>query len=175
MSNNREIHKKRYDATLKLINKFVKKEEVILDIGEYNTFSEILESNGFYVLNTEKIDLDLFPEVVKNVKADIIIALEILEHLISPFPLLKNLPANRLIATVPLRLWFKSAYRNNNNKWDCHYHEFEDWQFDWLLEKSGWKIIYKEKWKSPVKGIGLRPILRHFFPRYYAVYAERTL
>jgi hypothetical protein len=24
--------------------------------------------------------------------------------------------------------------------WDRHYHEFEDWQLDWLL-KTGWKIM----------------------------------
>jgi hypothetical protein len=28
--------------------------------------------------------------------------------------------------------------------WDRHYHEFEDWQFDWLLEKSNWKIEKKK-------------------------------
>jgi hypothetical protein len=30
--------------------------------------------------------------------------------------------------------------------WDRHYHEFEDWQLDWLLEKTGWKIIDSQKW-----------------------------
>ena len=39
---------------------------------------------------------------------------------------------------VPLNLWFASAYRNKTDLWDRHYHEFEDWQFDWLLEKAGW-------------------------------------
>ena len=31
---------------------------------------------------------------------------EILEHLVSPFPLLKNLNCKRLFVTVPLSLWF---------------------------------------------------------------------
>ena len=75
---------------------------------------------------------------------------------------------------MPLRLWFSSAYRNKNDIRDCHYHEFEDWQFDWLLEKSGWKIIKKEYWTNPTKKIGLRPFLRLFVKRYYAVYAERV-
>ncbi|MCW8980959.1 MAG: methyltransferase, partial [Altibacter sp.] len=51
--------------------------------------------------------------------------------------------------------------------------EFEDWQFDWLLEKAGWTIKKREKFTNPVKKIGIRPILRRFTPRYYLVYAER--
>ena len=56
---------------------------------------------------------------------------------------------------------------------DRHYHEFEDWQFDWLLEKAGWNIKKRQKWTSPISKIGIRPILRKFTPRYYAVYAEK--
>ena len=56
-----------------------------------------------------------------------------------------------------------------------HYHEFEDWQFDWLLEKSNWEIEKKEKWTSPIKKIGFRPILRKFTPRYYIVYATKSV
>jgi hypothetical protein len=58
--------------------------------------------------------------------------------------------------------------------WDRHYHEFEDWQLDWLLEKTGWKIIGREKFTHPVKKIGFRPLLRFFTPRYYIVYAEKV-
>jgi hypothetical protein len=58
--------------------------------------------------------------------------------------------------------------------WDRHYHEFEDWQFDWLLEKSNWKIEKKEKWTSPIKKIGFRPLLRTITPRYYIVYATKN-
>ena len=56
---------------------------------------------------------------------------------------------------------------------DRHYHEFEDWQLDWLLEKTGWKITAREKFTHPVKKLGFRPLLRYFTPRYYVVYAER--
>ena len=47
-------------------------------------------------------------------------------------------------ASVPLRLWFANAYRNKSDQRDQHFHEFEDWQFDWLLEKAGWKIKAKK-------------------------------
>jgi hypothetical protein len=51
---------------------------------------------------------------------------------------------------------------------------FEDWQLDWLLEKTGWKIIDSEKFTHPVKKIGFRPFLRLITPRYYIVYAEKV-
>lgn len=164
---------RRYKNTQKFISKFISKSEKILDLGVENPFSDILKNEGFTVFNSGEADLDLQPEIVKNFDVEVITALEILEHLVSPFPVLQNLPGKKLIVTIPLRLWFSTAYRNLNDQRDWHYHEFEDWQFDWLLEKSGWKVIYKEKWKAPVKAIGFRPILRIFTDRYYAVYAER--
>jgi hypothetical protein len=33
-----------------------------------------------------------------------------------------------------------SAYRSKTDMWDRHYHEFEDWQLDWLLEKPDGKL-----------------------------------
>ena len=38
---------------------------------------------------------------------------------------------------------------------------------------EGWKIIKKELWKNPSFKLGIRPLLRNFTNRYYAVYAER--
>jgi len=105
---------------------------------------------------------------------DVVTAFEIIEHLVSPFELLRKLPADKLIATVPLRLWFSDAYRSPSDPRDRHFHEFEMWQFDWLLEKAGWKIIERRKWTSPSGKIGFRPILRRFTPRYYGVYAVRS-
>ena len=93
---------------------------------------------------------------------------------INQYPLLKNITAKRIFLTVPIRLWFSKAYKSKSDPLDRHYHEFEPWQFDWLLEKSGWKIIKKEYWKNPSSKIGFRPLLRRFTNRYYAVYAERS-
>jgi hypothetical protein len=45
--------------------------------------------------------------------------------------------------------------------WDRHYHEFEDWQLDWLLE-TGWKIIDSQKWTNPVKN-WYPPIIALFY------------
>lgn len=166
-------HERRYKLTLKFLQEVLPAPATILDLGVRNSFSKIMEENGYTVYNTEGEDLDLLPEIVKKYDVDAITAFEIFEHLIAPFNVLRAIESPKLIATIPLDLWFAKAYRSKTDKWDRHYHEFEDWQFDWLLEKSNWKIIEKEKWTSPTSKIGFRPILRKFVPRYYAVYAEK--
>jgi hypothetical protein len=164
---------KRYRITLDFLKKHVNSSEEILDLGVANPFSEILKNNNYKVTNTSGEDLDIDYSAIKNSKAEVVTAFEIFEHLVAPFNALKEIKADKLIASVPLKLWFSNAYKNPNDKRDRHYHEFEDWQFDWLLEKSGWEIISRKKWTNPTKKIGLRPILRFFTPRYYIVYAKR--
>jgi hypothetical protein len=164
---------KRYKHTLDFLQKVLPAPAVVLDLGIRNPFTEIMEENGYTVYNTSGEDLDEFPEIINNIKVDAVVAFEILEHLLSPYVLLKNIKAEKLITTIPLKLWFANAYRSKTDAWDRHYHEFEDWQFDWLLEKSGWHIKDTNKWTSPVNKIGFRPVLRKITPRYYAVYAER--
>lgn len=168
-----DIHQKRYAKTLEFLQKVVPAPATILDLGTRNAFTEIMEQNGYTVFNTSGEDLDLQPEVVKEYKVDAVTAFEIFEHLIAPFNVLRAFSSAKLVTTIPLRLWFATAYRSKIDEWDRHYHEFEDWQFDWLLEKSGWEIKDTSKWTSPIRKIGFRPILRTFTPRYYAVYAER--
>ncbi|WP_299109213.1 methyltransferase [uncultured Tenacibaculum sp.] len=168
-----KLPKKRYTHTLKFLKNHIPPSSTILDLGVRNPFSEIMEENGYTVFNTNGEDLDMLPQLVKEYNVDVVTAFEIFEHLIAPFNVLREIEATKLVATVPLDLWFSKAYRSKTDMWDRHYHEFEDWQFDWLLEKSGWNIKETEKWTNPVNKIGIRPILRSFTPRYYAVYAEK--
>ncbi|UAB74399.1 methyltransferase [Mesoflavibacter sp. SCSIO 43206] len=164
---------KRYKLTFQFLEKHISKSETILDLGVENPFTKILKGNGFSVKNTKGEDLDIDTSTIENSDATVVTAFEIFEHLLSPFTVLKSIKANKLVISVPLRLWFSSAYRSKTDMWDRHYHEFEDWQLDWLLEKTGWKIIDRQKWTNPTKKLGIRPILRWFTPRYYIVYAER--
>lgn len=164
---------KRYKLTFQFLEKHISKSETILDLGVENPFTKILKGNGFSVENTKGEDLDIDTSTIENSDATVVTAFEIFEHLLSPFTVLKSIKANKLVISVPLRLWFSSAYRSKTDMWDRHYHEFEDWQLDWLLEKTGWKIIDRQKWTNPTKKLGIRPILRWFTPRYYIVYAER--
>ncbi|MFC0604747.1 methyltransferase domain-containing protein [Winogradskyella pulchriflava] len=165
---------KRYKHTLNFLNKHIKTSESILDLGVKNPFSEIMISEGFSVENTQGEDLDEDHSNINNSSADVITAFEIFEHLLSPYEVLKSIKAKKIIISVPLRLWFATAYRSKTDMLDRHYHEFEDWQLDWLLEKTGWTIKDRQKWTNPVKKIGIRPLLRQFTPRYYIVYAVRT-
>ncbi len=164
---------KRYKHTIEFLERHISKSEIVLDLGVENPFSKIMKEHGFSVQNTKGEDLDINHTTLENENYTVTTAFEIFEHLLSPLEILKNLKSDKLVASIPMRLWFAPAYKSKTDKWDRHYHEFEDWQFDWLLEKAGWKVIKREKFTNPVKKIGIRPLLRVFTPRYYMVYAER--
>ncbi len=169
-----KLPKKRYKITLDFLKENVAADRKILDLGVANPFTDYLNKAGYDVQNTTGEDLDLDFSVVQQTDREVLTAFEILEHMVAPFTLLQEASATKLVASVPLKLWFASAYKSKTDDWDRHYHEFEDWQFDWLLEKSGWHIKKRLKFTNPVKKIGIRPILRRFTPRYYLVYAERA-
>lgn len=165
---------KRYAHTLEFLRKHVPVAHSILDMGINNPFSEIMRKEGYTVSNTSGEDLDLDQSALAKGGYDVLTAFEIFEHLLNPFTVLQNVKSDRLIISVPLRLWFSPAYRSKTDMWDRHYHEFEDWQLDWLLEKTGWVIKDRKKWTNPTKKLGIRPLLRSITPRYYIVYAERA-
>lgn len=164
---------KRFRNTLEFLKKHVSTDEKILDLGVDNPFSKIMKSEGFLVQNTAGEDLDNDQRALHNVNYDVLTAFEIFEHLLNPFTVLQQVKSKKLLISIPMRLWFSPAYRSKTDVWDRHYHEFEDWQLDWLLAKTGWQIIDSRKWTNPVKKFGLRPFLRRFTNRYYIVYAEK--
>ena len=142
---------------------------VIFDLGVRNPFSEIMKQNNYEVYNTSGEDLDEEPNPKMPNNVDLVTGFEIIEHLVSPYPLLKNIKAKRIFLTVPIKLWFSKAYKSETDPFDRHYHEFEPWQFDWLLQKAGWEIKASKKWTNPTKKIGLRPVLRWFTSRSYII------
>jgi len=164
----------RFDKTLQFLkeNK-LPMDAKILDLGTPNELSAFFQEKGYDIQSCHGFDFDHEPEKVNDYDYDTLFSYEVFEHLVAPFPLLKTTKAKRLVMTVPLKLWFAKAYRNANDPYDQHYHEFESWQVDMLLEKAGWKIIKSEKWVPPFQMNGIRGILRSFTPRFYAVYAER--
>ena len=165
------MNKRRIRKTVDFAKRYISKSDKILDLGVDNHISRQLRNDGFNVENTSTdLDENYFRVLFDY---DVVTAFEILEHLVSPYPLLKSISANKLVASVPLRLWFSKSFRNIRDEWDWHYHEFEPWQFEWLLRKAGWKIIYSEKWINPPKKLGLRYFLRWIYKRFYIVYAER--
>ena len=165
---------RRYTKTISFLEKVAPPPLRILDLGTENPFSKIMKQKGYEVCNTNGEDLDAEFDVVNHYAVDMVAAFEIFEHMLAPFNILKEIKCGRLVASVPLKLWFASAYWNEKDDWDKHYHEFEPKQFDFLLRKTGWKIVASEKWTSanPWK-FGIRPFLRNFVPRYYIVYCEK--
>lgn len=170
----KHAHSKRFDKTLSFIKKNIGDNAKLLDLGTENYFSRILKKEGYQVSNTGGKNLDTDYSKFVNTDVDCLTAFEIFEHMLAPFNILKDVKTKKMVASIPLKLWFAGAYWNDKDDWDKHYHEFEKKQFDFLLEKTGWKIMDSETWtSSDWKKIGIRPILRHFTPRYYIVYCER--
>ena len=167
-------HTKRFQKTLNFMDDLNLKSLNILNLGPENPLTDILIEEGYKVTNTgANQDLDLEFEVVKNEEFDAVVGFEILEHLVSPFPLLNAISAKKLVISVPLALWFSKAYWNEKDPYDRHYHEFEPRQLEMLLDKAGWKIVKEHKHTNTGFNIGIRPILRMFTPRHYFVYCER--
>lgn len=164
---------KRFNITLEFLQNHIEKDKLILDLGVENPLSSLIRDNGYRVENTSGEDLDIDRSKIINSNAEVVTAFEVFEHLLDPYNVLKDIKAKKLVASIPLRLWFASAYKNNNDDRDRHFHEFEDWQFKWLLNKAGWKIMDYKKFTNPVKKIGIRPFFRLITPRYYLVYAEK--
>ena len=164
---------KRYRITQEFVDKHLDHSEKILDLGVDNPFSERLREQGYSVDNTQGEDLDFDLSVVQNEDYDVVTAFEIIEHLLNPFSLLNEIKSSKLLISVPLRLWFAKAYQSKTDERDRHFHEFEAWQFRWLLEKTGWRIIDEVQFTNLVNKIGFRPLLRRFTPRYILIYAQK--
>ncbi len=136
----------RYKESLDFFREHTKVSTNILDLGIDNPFSQLMRDEGHKVTNTDmNQDLDLDFNQVKNLDFEMVTAFQIFEHMVAPFNLLRDIKAPKLIASIPLKLWFSDAYWNEDDEWDRHYHEFEPRQFDMLLNKSGWQIMDSKK------------------------------
>ncbi|MES2800132.1 MAG: methyltransferase [Bacteroidota bacterium] len=162
----------RYKKTLEIVNKYISKDEKVLDFGTINPFTEIMLHEGFQVENTKGEDLDTEYGKINDYDVDCYTSFELFEHLLAPYNVLKEIKKGKLVSSVPLNVWFAKSYWNNNDEWDQHYHEFEPRQYDLLLKKAGWKIIHRELVKKPDRlRFGIRPLLRYIYPSYYFVVA----
>ena len=171
------FHEKRVAWTVDFVRANLNPGAKILALGPKNILSQALQNEGYIVENANSQDLDVDYDCVKKEGVDAFTSFEVFEHLVSPLPLLKAVQAPLLITSVPLSLWFARAYRGNleEDRFDEHYHEFEPWQFELLLRKSGWCVSRKELHASfDKRSFGIRPILRRFYPRYLIVAATRS-
>ena len=161
---------RRHKLTIEFMLKYIDKSKSILDLGAENVLSNLLKENGFNIRNTY-FDLEEFPGRVSVTNCDIVTGFEILEHLIDPGQVLKNLECTEAVFSVPLMRMFERTYWNDSDPFDQHYHEFTTKQFNKLLKHCNFKILYSEKWRSYSTPLGW---LLSWQPKYYIVYCEKT-
>ena len=106
---------KRYKHTAEFLKEVLPKGSKILDLGITNPFAEIMKAEGYAVKNTKGEDLDLNTQAVKEANVDAVTAFEIFEHMVAPFQALKDIKADKLVASVPLKLWFAPAYKSKTD------------------------------------------------------------
>lgn len=168
----------RVKKTLKLVERFIPVTARIYDMGNKSELSSLMGETYRVINNSGDVDFDFLQEEIKTLSLPdfegeelITTSFEVFEHLLNPFTVLRSIQSKHLLCTVPLKVWFSPAYWGKDER-DRHFHEFEQRQFLWLLDKTGWKVIEKGKWRVQ-RGIGIRPILRLFWPSYLWVYCER--
>ena len=138
----------------------------ILDIGENNPFTELLRKELRLEIDNTNVDLDVesFAGTENMCIYDNILCLDVLEHLFNPLfvmlqfhDVLKD--DGKVYVSVPRRpkiLWTS-----------VHFHEFDTYRFNLLLNRAGFKTrskmrySFRRPWFQYL--LGARPFLRLFF------------
>jgi hypothetical protein len=76
-----------------------------------------MEENGYVVKNTNGEDLDNNQTALQTESYTVFTAFEIFEHLLNPYTILENVKCDKLLISIPLRLWFSPAYRSKTDMW----------------------------------------------------------
>ena len=95
----KKIPSKRYAKTLKMLKRVCPAPAVVFDLGVSNPFSDIMKLNNYKVYNTKGEDLDDNPNITIPKDVELVTGFEILEHLVSPYPLLKNIKCKKIFVT----------------------------------------------------------------------------
>jgi hypothetical protein len=69
------------------------------------------------VKNTNGEDLDNNQTALQTESYTVFTAFEIFEHLLNPYTILENVKCDKLLISIPLRLWFSPAYRSKTDMW----------------------------------------------------------
>lgn len=104
---------KRFNITLDFLKKHIKTSETIFDLGVPNPFSKIMEDNGYKVINTTGEDLDNDQTALQNASYEVFTGFEIFEHLLNPYTVLENVKCDKVLISIPLRLWFLQHIKQN--------------------------------------------------------------
>lgn len=164
----------KFKNMLQILGWHVQRDSKILDVGDRNPFTELMEREFMVDIDNTKGDLD-DNFYIAGSSYDVILASHIVEHIFNPLYCLQRLKEvlsedGIMIIAVPQRgklLWCKG-----------HFHEIDDYRIRLLFKRAGLKVI--KKYKRKVKRewwrylTGFRPILRLFF-EYNAIYIVKVI
>lgn len=162
-----------YRKTLRFLDEHISTDATLMHIGNETELSKLIEEQGYSIKYADKTNIDDDQSALIENEYDVMVAFEVFENLLNPYTILKSCKANKIVISVSLRLWIEKAFPSKKDFSNRYFHEFETWQLDRLIEKTGYKIIAKEKWKIPGRAIGLRPMLRKSAPKNYMILAEK--
>jgi len=165
---------KRHQITLDLVHKIIPDDKIIFDLGQQNEMSLLMAKDYQVINNTPKADFDKDQQEIIELSqmANVCTSFEVFEHLLNPYAVLKSIVSPYMLCTVPLNTWFKKAHWDKTDRRDRHFHEFEQRQFLWLLEETGWDVISYGTFSASDK-MGLMYFLRILYPNYLYVLAKR--
>lgn len=164
--NNPKAIRNREETVSLLIRNNISLRGKVLDIGERNLFTEQLESlYSIRIYNTHG-DLDVEFNC-PYFKYDFVHYNNVIEHQFNPLFTLLEIkkalkPEGILILGTPIKPeWITSA--------KCHFHEFDEYRFNKLIERSGFKVIDKVHFWQDISLKGIRAIAGSFYTKQ-AVY-----
>lgn len=151
----------RTKQTIKFCN--IPSGSIVLDIAAPNELSkQMAVEKQIKVVNTiSDLDYEIMPE--EDYIFKYVTCFEVIEHLLNPRLFFDNL---HKITTKDV-ITYLSYPSRPKIMWNDeeHFHEYDRLRFNYLLEKTNWKIVNEKKIYVPRKPNGIRPLLRNFIPQ----------
>lgn len=142
--------------------------EVVLDIGEKNKFSQKIKNIIDVDIDNTAGDLN-FANWKPNKKYSTVFCFHVIEHLINPLLFLMEL-RKRCSSNAKIFLTYPTGHYWHT----CHWHQIDTKRFKLLLEEAGYTIVRHQSkilwrdWKYMF--FNLRPFLRLIFGQRYQYY-----
>jgi len=135
----------------------------VLDIAERNDLSrQLAKKKSVDIVNTTSdLDYDIIPE--KNGIFNYVTCFEVIEHLLNPrlfFDKLHELTTGNVVLYLSYPSRPKIMWNDEE-----HFHEYDKLRFNYLLKKTGWKIIESKKIYIHRFPKGIRSLIRNFIPQ----------
>lgn len=141
----------------------IPKGSTVLDIAEPNELSkQLAKEKQVKIINTvSDLDYKIIPQRMMPFK--FVTCFEVIEHLLNPrlfFDNLRKITPKDVVVylSYPSRPW----WAENRHE---HFNEYSRVRFEYLLEKTGWKIVREKKIYVRRRPVGIRPVIRSFMPQ----------